>query len=177
VSLHRKGPNAPEAVLKVPGRSPWSGTTWSSGLGSKHRLKYKVDPGDRAAIELLEVSPIPEIPADVLQARIANDGRVHLCRKDSVTIVDVDKGEVEVEFFQVKGHAEAVMDWCDAIFPNAVASEEIGDALELINRWRRDPACEHVKAKIVVKVVSTLVVLALNSIRYVVSSVRGKKVE
>ncbi|HVR03921.1 MAG TPA: hypothetical protein VMT47_17420 [Polyangia bacterium] len=73
--------------------------------------------------------------------------------------------------------AEFVFDWCEAIFPKMVADEEIGDAVELIDKWRRDPTCKHFRGKIVVKVVSTIVVLALNSIRFVVSSLGGKKAE
>jgi hypothetical protein len=73
--------------------------------------------------------------------------------------------------------AEFVMGWCEAIFPKRVAAEEIGDALELIARWRNDPTCKHVRAKIAVKVVTTIVVLALNAVRYAVSCWRGKKAE
>lgn len=73
--------------------------------------------------------------------------------------------------------ARDVFDWCDAIFPKPLTKEEIGDALELIDSWHRDPACAYLRTKIALKVSSTLIVLVLNSIRFVVSSVAGKKAE
>jgi hypothetical protein len=74
-------------------------------------------------------------------------------------------------------NAETAMAWLEVIFPKRVASEEIGDALELIHRLESDPACRHRDAKIYVKVVSTVLCLLVNSVRYVASSMIGKNAE
>jgi hypothetical protein len=69
--------------------------------------------------------------------------------------------------------AKSVFDWVKAILPRRVEGEEVGDALEQIEGWRRDPRCKHARVKIVLKVVSTLVVVSLNSIRFLISSLKG----
>jgi hypothetical protein len=77
----------------------------------------------------------------------------------------------------VSRRADRVFDWVFAALPKRVTSEEIGDALEEIDRWRRTTDCKHVGAKITLKVASTIFFVVLNALRYVVSSARGKKVE
>jgi hypothetical protein len=116
----------------------------------------------------------PVVPDDVF-CKITKDGRVHLWRSNSLSIFDEAKGVAE--FYEVATRAEVVFEWMQVFFPRRVAMEEIGEALELINRWRSGPTSRHLRLKIAIKVVSTIAVIALNSVRFVVSSFAGKKAE
>ena len=167
-----KMPPVPAGALRISGPTPWSEKL---KYPVHHRLRYWVDPGDLKAIADNEICNMSPTEGELLLTRIAAGSRVQFWREDSRTAVDVATGEVDVEFFTVSRRAEAVLSWCEAIFPKRVAEEEIGDALELINRWQCDPTCGHVNAKIAVKVVSTVFVLVLNSIRFLVSSIKGSE--
>jgi hypothetical protein len=67
--------------------------------------------------------------------------------------------------------------WLERMFPRRVLTEEIGDALEIINNIANDPDCHRPKLKIMIKVVTTTFWVMLNSIRLLCSSVLGKKAD
>jgi hypothetical protein len=104
----------------------------------RYRLRAKSSlPRHYDLVDSSTPSRATQIPEDV-DAKITADGRVHLFRQHSLTIVDLETGDVS--FYEMPSSAEAVFGWCEAAFPRRVTSEEIGDALEQINRWRREAA-------------------------------------
>jgi hypothetical protein len=128
----------------------------------------------------LEAEPEQLIDANALNT-IEKDFR-RLGQVVRIQVRDDGRLAIFVEHSTLNSHpalrrAESAMSWLEAVFPKRITGEEIGDALEEINRWVHDPACKHVRAKITVKVVSTAVFMVLNTIRYVLSSIAGKKTE
>ena len=101
----------------------------------------------------------------------------NITKHDSTFVHLLADADRNLKIRRASAMARLAFDWMEAIFPKRVVSEEVGDALELIDRWRRDQVGKHLYAKIAVKVVSTIIVLSLNSIRFVVSSFAGKKAE
>jgi hypothetical protein len=71
--------------------------------------------------------------------------------------------------------AAAVFAAFELVLPKRLRSEEIGDAVEIVNRIAVAPTCPHRGLKIAVKVASTIVWLLVNSVREVMSAVWGKK--
>jgi hypothetical protein len=66
--------------------------------------------------------------------------------------------------------------WLDVIFPPRI-TEEVGDALEWMDRIAADPNCKNPVRKIRIKRVTTVFWVIVNSIRYFMSGIMGRKAE
>jgi hypothetical protein len=82
----------------------------------------------------------------------------------------------EVRMALAVERSQSWFEWLEMFVPKRL-SEDIGDALEVINRIASDPDCLHPRAMIWAKCISTTFWVFINLIRYVTSSVLGKKAE
>ena len=62
--------------------------------------------------------------------------------------------------------ARCSLDWLELFFPKRVIDEEVGDALEVIDKIVADPECSKRSLKIFLKVVTTIFWVAVNSVRF-----------
>jgi hypothetical protein len=78
---------------------------------------------------------------------------------------------------EMVARADSTFRLLDAVLPKRLVDEDIGDALEAMNRVAKDPRYKYPRLVIRVRFVVTLVCVALNWVRYVCASVLGKKAE
>jgi hypothetical protein len=78
---------------------------------------------------------------------------------------------------QATKRAQSVLGWLEVIVPRRLNKEDVGDAMEQITAWASDPTCRQVRTKIAIKVASAIVFAGLNTFRYLVASLTGKKTD
>ena len=73
--------------------------------------------------------------------------------------------------------AESAFRWVGILLPKRIRDEEIGDALEDINRILRDPTCPNVLKAVRWKIASTWFWLAVHALGRIGAAIRGRKAE
>jgi hypothetical protein len=68
--------------------------------------------------------------------------------------------------------AFAILSWCEAFLPKRIRQEDLGDAMEDLARFQREGRSG---AQLIVKAITTAVVLFVNGVREVVAAFAGKK--
>jgi hypothetical protein len=66
-------------------------------------------------------------------------------------------------------------DWVSVFLPKRIVKEDVGDALERIAEWRERHQGNWLRAMIVLKIVSTLFFLTINTVREIASALWGGK--
>jgi hypothetical protein len=85
--------------------------------------------------------------------------------------------QIAKDRFRAARAARSAFRWIGIFLPRRIRDEEIGDALEDIQKIIRDPNCPNVRRAVRWKIVSTSFWLVWHGVRHVSASIRGKKAE